>query len=132
MKGETYAELRLAALIMLGAETVAFCALLLVNSHAFPFATGTFHTQPGITSGDAEHSNLGKKGYGNWVATSVTLPVPPHARSALAPALNRRTRHMWGISKTTILRHLSAMQLSLHLIPAGTSEVVKTMTLLSN
>jgi hypothetical protein len=70
MKRKTYAKLRLAALSILGAETVVFCALLLANSHASPFTFGNFHARSDLKSNGAEHSNLGERGYGNWVATT--------------------------------------------------------------
>lgn len=77
MRRKTYAKLRLAALIILGAETVAFCVLLLANSHANPFALSNFHTQPGLKSNGAKHSNLGEMGYGNWDATRQDFATVP-------------------------------------------------------
>src|SRR5580658_2001158 len=76
MKRKTYARLRLTALSILGAETVAFCALLLANSHAYPFAPRNSHSQPGSQSNSAKHANLGEMGYGNRVATrDATTPT---------------------------------------------------------
>jgi hypothetical protein len=69
MKRKRYAKLRLAALSILGAETVAFFALLLANSHAYPFASGNSHPRTDLKSNDAKRSNSGGMGYGNWIAT---------------------------------------------------------------
>ena len=68
MKRKRYTKLRLAALSILGAETVAFCALLLANSHAYPFAAGNSHPRPDLKSNDGS-SHSAEMGHGNWIET---------------------------------------------------------------
>ena len=68
MKGKTYAKLRRAALVILGAEAIALCALIGASSHASLIARHDFLTRHRPASKIAPQFNSDEKGYGNWAA----------------------------------------------------------------
>jgi len=88
VKGKTYAKLRRAALVILGAEAIALCALIGASSHASLFARHDFLTQHGPASKIAPQFNSDEKGYGNWAAVhdyAAAIACGEDSRSCTGP-----------------------------------------------